>query len=73
MALDFDNRTDFDDAARGFVASLDPVTITNADGRVVFDLAPYAYLDAECPDTVNPSLSRQAQLCRRLGPVSPGV
>ena len=64
MALNYSDRTDFDNANRGFVATLDPVTITNAEGRVIFDLAPYAYLDGECPDTVNPSLWRQAQLCR---------
>jgi alkyl sulfatase BDS1-like metallo-beta-lactamase superfamily hydrolase len=67
MALDYDDRTDFDNAQRGFVATLDPVTIKNAEGRVVFDLAPYAYLDADCPDTVHPSLWRQAQLCRTNG------
>ena len=67
MALDFSDRTDFEDAQRGFVATLDPVTIRNAEGRVVFDLAPYAYLDGECPDTVSPSLWRQAQLCRVNG------
>ena len=67
MALDFGDQTDFEDANRGFVTSLDPVTIKNRDGRVVFDLAPYAYLDGDRPDTVNPSLWRQAQLCRING------
>ncbi len=67
MALNYSDRTDFDNANRGFVATLDPVTITNAEGRVIFDLAPYAYLDGDCPDTVNPSLWRQAQLCRTNG------
>ena len=32
------------------------------DGRVVWDLESYAFLDAECPDTANPSLWRQSQL-----------
>ena len=67
MALDYDDRTDFDNAERGFVATLDPVRITNAEGRVIFDLSPYAYLDAKCPDTVHPSLWRQAQLCLTNG------
>ncbi|SDJ08591.1 Alkyl sulfatase BDS1, metallo-beta-lactamase superfamily [Frankineae bacterium MT45] len=67
MALDFSDRTDFDDAERGFVATIEPVTIRAADGRVVFDLAPYSYLDGECPETVNPSLWRQAQLCVKNG------
>ncbi|MEV6900696.1 alkyl sulfatase dimerization domain-containing protein [Amycolatopsis sp. NPDC051372] len=65
--MDFGDRQDFEDAARGLVATLDPVTITGADGRAVFDLRPYAYLDGDCPDTVNPSLWRQAQLCRTNG------
>ncbi|MEV0074587.1 MBL fold metallo-hydrolase [Amycolatopsis sp. NPDC050768] len=65
--MDFGDRQDFEDAARGFVATPDPVTITGADGRAVFDLRPYAYLDGDCPDTVNPSLWRQAQLCRTNG------
>jgi alkyl sulfatase BDS1-like metallo-beta-lactamase superfamily hydrolase len=67
MALDYDDRTDFANAERGFVATLDPVRITNAEGRVIFDLAPYSYLDAKCPDTVHPSLWRQAQLCLTNG------
>jgi alkyl sulfatase BDS1-like metallo-beta-lactamase superfamily hydrolase len=67
MALDFADRTDFDNAKRGFVATLDPVTIKNGEGRVVFDLAPYGFLDGECPDTAHPSLWRQAQLLRING------
>jgi alkyl sulfatase BDS1-like metallo-beta-lactamase superfamily hydrolase len=67
VALDYEDRTDFENAERGFVATLDPVRFTDANGRVVFDLTPYAYLDAPCPETVNPSLWRQAQLCRING------
>jgi alkyl sulfatase BDS1-like metallo-beta-lactamase superfamily hydrolase len=67
MALDFGDRRDFEDAGRGYVATLEPVTIRNAEGRAVFDLTPYAYLNGECPDTVNPSLFRQAQLCATNG------
>ena len=66
-APSFEDRTDFENADRGFIATLDPVTIVAADGRVVFDLSPYSYLDGDCPETVNPSLWRQAQLCRRNG------
>ncbi|MEU4690890.1 alkyl sulfatase dimerization domain-containing protein [Actinoplanes sp. NPDC023714] len=55
--------TDFDDARRGLIDAGDPVVIKAADGRTVFDLTPYAFLDGERPDTVHPSLWRQAQLC----------
>jgi alkyl sulfatase BDS1-like metallo-beta-lactamase superfamily hydrolase len=67
MPLDYSNRTDFQDAERGFVATLDPLTIRNADGRVVFDLTRYGFLETECPESVNPSLWRQAQLCATNG------
>jgi len=67
MPLDFDDRTDFDNAGRGLVDKLDPCRITAADGHVVWDLDAYAYLDGDRPDTVHPSLWRQAQLCRIHG------
>ena len=63
MSLDYEDRTDFDNAQRGFVATLDPVRFTNADGRVVFDLGPYDFLSGDRVETVHPSLWRQAQLC----------
>ena len=67
MAADFGDRTDFENAERGRIDSLDPCIIKASDGRVVWDLEAYSYLDAECPDTVNPSLWRQAQLCAKDG------
>jgi alkyl sulfatase BDS1-like metallo-beta-lactamase superfamily hydrolase len=67
MPADFADRADFEDADRGFIDSLDPCVVKAADGRVVWDMEAYSYLDAECPDTVNPSLWRQAQLCARHG------
>ncbi|MCZ6887039.1 MAG: MBL fold metallo-hydrolase [Gammaproteobacteria bacterium] len=62
--LDFDDTTSFECAARGFIATLDPLTITRErDGKVTYDLsAPIGFLDSDAPDTVNPSLWRQAQL-----------
>ena len=61
--LPFDDTRDFEDAARGFVATLPEVEIKNAQGRVVWSLRDYAFLArAEAPPTVNPSLWRQARL-----------
>ena len=65
--LPFDDRTDFENAERGRIDALDPCVVKAADGRVVWDLTAYSYLDGECPDTVNPSLWRQAQLCAKHG------
>ncbi|MEV0077430.1 alkyl sulfatase dimerization domain-containing protein [Nocardia neocaledoniensis] len=67
MALDYDDRTDFENADRGFIATLTPMRITKDDGTVVFDTTAYSFLDGPCPDTVNPSLFRQAQLCVKNG------
>jgi alkyl sulfatase BDS1-like metallo-beta-lactamase superfamily hydrolase len=66
MPADFDDRTDFENSDRGFIAKLDPMVIKNADGRVVWDMN-WGFLEADCPDTVNPSLWRQAQLTSRHG------
>ncbi|MGF1455646.1 MAG: alkyl/aryl-sulfatase [Alphaproteobacteria bacterium] len=62
-ALPFHDTQDFEDARRGFVATLPDVEITNATGQVVWSLKQYAFLAHEAaPDTVNPSLWRQARL-----------
>ncbi|MGR3868826.1 alkyl/aryl-sulfatase [Streptomyces graminifolii] len=63
----FDDTTDFDNADRGFIDALVPAVVETADGRVVWDNDAYAFLAGDCPDTANPSLWRQAQLCARQG------
>lgn len=64
--LDFSDRQSFDDASRGFIATLDPMTIPHdRTDRPAFDLSKFDFLEANAPDTVNPSLWRQAQLNAR--------
>jgi alkyl sulfatase BDS1-like metallo-beta-lactamase superfamily hydrolase len=60
--LPFNDRTDFELAQRGFIATIDNATVRNAEGETVYDLADMAFLDATAAETVNPSLWRQAQL-----------
>ena len=60
--LDFADRQSFDDAAKGFIATLEPLTLQRDSGQVTYDLARMSFLEQEAPDTVNPSLWRQAQL-----------
>src|ERR1700730_9948585 len=61
-ALPFDDRADFDEAQRGFIAAL-PDAILSADGqRTIWSMQAYAFETGEAPATVNPSLWRQAQL-----------
>ncbi|GAA4051592.1 alkyl/aryl-sulfatase [Nonomuraea soli] len=63
----FEDSTDFDNADRGYIATAAETKIKDASGRVVWDLAAYAFLDGECPETANPSLWRQSQLNARHG------
>ncbi|HTZ01259.1 MAG TPA: twin-arginine translocation signal domain-containing protein, partial [Xanthobacteraceae bacterium] len=58
LALPFDNRADFIDAEKGFIAGLPDGVIVH-DGKVVFNANLFAIDDkAEPPATVNPSLWR---------------
>jgi alkyl sulfatase BDS1-like metallo-beta-lactamase superfamily hydrolase len=66
-ALPFQDRSDFDDADRGFVGALDPCVVQDKKGRVVWDNDAYAFVDGDCPDSANPSLWRQAQLVAKQG------
>jgi alkyl sulfatase BDS1-like metallo-beta-lactamase superfamily hydrolase len=60
---DLDDRQGFADARRGFIAGL-PGPLTGPDGRVLFDVSDYAWIEDEtaAPDSVNPSLWRQSQV-----------
>ncbi|MGW0160041.1 alkyl/aryl-sulfatase [Mycobacterium sp. NPDC003323] len=66
-ALPFEDTRDFADADRGFLGALDPCVVTAADGRTVWDNDSYAFLAAEAPDSVHPSLWRQSQLSAKQG------
>ncbi|MEU2506616.1 alkyl sulfatase dimerization domain-containing protein [Streptomyces sp. NPDC007863] len=65
---DMDDRQDFADADRGFIAPF-PDKLYGADGHLIFDAARFDYLaeDASAPDTVHPSLWRQSQVMRKGG------
>ncbi|MGW6656666.1 alkyl/aryl-sulfatase [Rhodococcus sp. NPDC055024] len=65
--LPFSDNADFTDAKRGFVAELDPGVVAGSDGKVVWNNDSYAFLDEECPPTVNPSLWRQSRLVAKQG------
>src|SRR3954465_10525659 len=76
QALPFSDTRDFDDAARGFLGTIENARIANPQGRVVWSLEPYGFLWAEeAPATVNPSLWRQSRLNMHHGlfEVVPGV
>ena len=48
-AADFGDRRDFVNADRGFIGTLEPMVIKAADGRVVWDMDSWGFLDWQLP------------------------
>jgi alkyl sulfatase BDS1-like metallo-beta-lactamase superfamily hydrolase len=65
--LPMSDTTDFDDADRGFMASLEPGEVRAADWQVVWESDTYAFLNGDAPASVNPSLWRQSILAAKQG------
>jgi len=67
--LPFEDRRDFEDARRGFIAPLqNGGTVLNEQGFPVWDPARFEFVaEGEAPETVNPSLWRQSQLVLQGG------
>lgn len=63
----FQDNVDFENAERGFVASLETCLVENNHGQVVWNNEDYDFLQEDCPSTVNPKLWRQGQLTRKQG------
>lgn len=61
-ALDLGNQQDFEDANRGFIATVEQLVINNAEGEPVWNLPAYDFIQGEAPASVNPSLWRQASI-----------
>lgn len=65
QTLPFSDRADFEDARRGFIATVPTLTIKGDTGGVAWDLEgfkSFIALDKPAPASVNPSLWRMAQL-----------
>jgi alkyl sulfatase BDS1-like metallo-beta-lactamase superfamily hydrolase len=63
--LPFNNKQAFEDSKRGFIAPLENNgVVKNAKGDIIWDLPKFDFLkgDKPAPDTVKPSLWRQAQI-----------
>src|ERR1700753_940053 len=75
-ALPFFDNADFDDAARGFLGTIEHAKTMSDSGRVVWSLEPYGFLsEPDAPATVSPSVWRQSRLNMHHGlfEVVPGV
>jgi len=64
--LDLDDPVDFEEADRGLVARDPALEIRSATGRV-FAPGQFAFVEGDAPESVNPSLWRQAKLNGRHG------
>src|ERR1700742_1118082 len=74
--LPFSDKRDFEEAARGFLGTIEHARVMHPSGRTVWSLEPYGFLsDEEAPPTVDPSLWRQSRLNMNHGlfEVVPGV
>jgi len=78
--LPFEDESDFTNARRGFIATLDADVITGPEKvagpeGVTYDLRAYDFIDGAAPPTANPSLWRQSQLNAISGlfEVVPGI
>jgi alkyl sulfatase BDS1-like metallo-beta-lactamase superfamily hydrolase len=64
--LPFNDRRDYENAERGFIASIDSGRIESG-GNVVYDMKQFEFLSGDAPDTVNPSLWRVSELNAKAG------
>jgi len=66
---------DFQEARRGLIASDPDLRIQGPGGEIIWDMPAYGFIQGPAPDSVNPSLWRQAQLNNIPGlfEVTPGV
>ena len=67
--LPFSDQTDFDNAHKGFIAPLPSELIKGSAGNTIWNPTQYAFIKEgmKSPDTVNPSLWRNAQLINISG------
>ena len=74
-SLDFTDQQDFIDAKRGLVALAPDSELVNQQGNIMWNPGSYGFVSGEAPDTVNPSLWRQAKLnnIRGLFKVKEGI
>jgi alkyl sulfatase BDS1-like metallo-beta-lactamase superfamily hydrolase len=67
QTLDLANQQDFDDAARGLIAKPDALTVAGPANSIVWDMPSYDFVRGDAPETVNPSLWRQAKINNHHG------
>lgn len=65
--LNLAEQRDFENASRGLIATPPALTVAGPDNALVWNMPAYDFIQGEAPDTVNPSLWRQATLNNHHG------
>lgn len=60
--LPFADKTDYENARKGFIATIESGEIKDAKGNVVYSMKQYDFIKGDAPQTTNPSLWRQSEL-----------
>ncbi|QLE85346.1 MBL fold metallo-hydrolase [Shewanella sp. Scap07] len=60
--LPFDSQQDFEGAQRGFIAKMPQLIVQDEQGKVIWSRPEYDFINQSAPNSVNPSLWRQASL-----------
>ena len=60
--LPFDYQTDYKNATRGFITTIDEGVIKDDDGNVVYSMKQYDFIKDKAPAEANPSLWRQSEI-----------
>ncbi len=60
--LPFSDETDFEEARKGYIASMPDMRVLDSNGASIWNMTAYKFITGETPPSVNPSLWRQAKL-----------
>ncbi len=60
--LDFKNKTDYENANKGFIATIDEGIINQDNGQPSFSMKQFDFIKGDAPNEANPSLWRQSEL-----------
>lgn len=60
--LPFSDKTDYENARKGFIATIEAGEIKDADGNILYSMKQYDFIKGDAPATTNPSLWRQSEL-----------
>lgn len=61
-SLPFEDNADFENARKGFIATIESGEILDAEGKLIYSMKEFDFIKGKAPSTTNPSLWRQSEL-----------